>query len=181
MNINYNRWRKILLIALGIAIGSAFCMKWMESDFLANGQKFTIPGLELFYPAEKMTTIFNGMDNQVRTILGYHLAFDFVFMAGVYSCITILCIMATEKTSVKILKLLLIILASFQLIAWGCDIAENLYLLKWLKNSPFKKEISQQELNNFHLIVGVKWIIALLGIILSLPFVFRRKKLLTNN
>jgi hypothetical protein len=181
MNLNYKRWKKLLFLSLGIAVGTAFCMKWMESDFLVNGQKFTILGLELFYPAEKMVAVFNGMDSHVRTILGYHLAFDFGFMVGIYPCIAALCILATEKTSAKILKSLLIILAVFQLIAWGCDIAENSYLLKWLKNSPFEKDINQQELNNFHLIVGAKWIIALLGIILSLPFVFLRKKLSANS
>ena len=181
MNINYNRWKILLLIASGITVGSAFCMKWMESDFLVNGQKFTILGLELFYPAEKMTAVFNSMDSHIRAILGYHLAFDFVFMAGIYPFIAALCILATEKTSAKNLKSLLIILAASQLIAWGCDIAENSFLLKWLKNSPFKNDLSERELNNFHLIVGVKWIIAVLGILSSLPFIFLRKKLPSNN
>lgn len=177
MNFNYNRWKKFLIFSLGIAAGITFCMKWMEGDLLSNGQKFTILGLELFYDKEKMVAVFNGIDDHVKTILRYHLAFDFGFMAGIYPCIAALCIMATKNIEGKALKIFLFILAALQLLAWGCDITENVYLLKWLMNSSFEKDISQQRLDNFHLIVGAKWIIALMGIVLSVPFILRRRKL----
>jgi hypothetical protein len=32
-------------------------MKWMENDLFTNGEKFSILGLELFYPKEKVIGI----------------------------------------------------------------------------------------------------------------------------
>ncbi len=40
-----------------------------------------------------------GLDDHVRTILGYHLHFDFVFMPGVFPGIAALCMMAGEKAT----------------------------------------------------------------------------------
>ena len=84
MNTEYNRWKKLFIFCLGLAMASAFCMKWMESDFWVGDEKFDILGLELFYPAKKVAAILSGIDPHVKTILGYHLSFDFAFMAGVY-------------------------------------------------------------------------------------------------
>src|SRR5678809_1449629 len=39
-----------------------------------------------------------------------------------------------DKVKTKNLKMILFLLASFQLGAWAFDITENYYLLKWLKN-----------------------------------------------
>jgi hypothetical protein len=172
MNLNYNQWEKLFLFALGLFIGTAFCMKWMESDFFQNGQKFTIIGLELFYPKEKVAMVLSDIDEHVKTILRYHLSFDFVFMAGLYPGIAALCMMARVKTGINKLKKMLTIFAVLQLIAWGCDIAENLYLLKWVKNSTIGNDFGQ-----YHFIVTAKWIIAITGVLISIPFALRRRKL----
>ncbi len=171
MNLSYNRWKSLFLFVLGLFLGTAFCMKWMESDFVANGERFTILGLELFYPKEKVISILNGLDDRVRTILRYHLYFDFAFMAGVYPGITSLCMIAREKTESSLIKKILYTTAWLQLAAWAGDIIENYYLLSWIQ----KPEIGY-EFGPYHFIVGVKWIIALAGVLLSIPFVFRRKK-----
>ena len=54
MNLSYYRWKRLFLFGLGLFIGTAFCMKWMEDDLLVNNEKFTILGLELFYTKEKL-------------------------------------------------------------------------------------------------------------------------------
>ena len=161
MKNNSSRWQRLFLFCLGLFIAGAFAMKWMENDLLYHGEKISIFGLELFYPKEKIVEILSGIDDKVKTILGYHLSFDFIFMAGVYPGISCLCMMASEK--VKNLKRILFILAFLQIAGWTFDIVENYYLLKWLK-SP----VIGDEFGFYHLIVYCKWIIALTGALAAL-------------
>src|SRR5258708_35675886 len=104
MNLNYNRWKKLFLFCMGLSVASVFCMKWIEGDLWNNGEKFTIMGLELFYPKEKVIDVLSHLDDRVKTILNYHLHFDFVFMAGVYPGISAMCMMGREKVSSAVLK-----------------------------------------------------------------------------
>ncbi|MGZ8558979.1 MAG: hypothetical protein ACXWWC_11620 [Chitinophagaceae bacterium] len=171
MKLNNNYWNRVFLFSAGIFIGTAFCMKWMEADFWIKGEKFTILGLELFYTREKMIRILSGLETNVRTILSYHLYFDFAFMAGVYPGIAALCMMAGRNTALLLSKKLLTVMAGLQIAAWACDIIENCYLLSWMQNP-----LIGNELELFHLIVGVKWLIALCGIFLSLLSMLIRKK-----
>ena len=172
MNLSYYRWERLFLFGLGLFIGTAFCMKWMEHDLLVNNEKFTILGLELFYTKEKLQAILSALDYRVQTILCYHLYFDFAFMAGVYPGITSLYMMAREKVASSRLKTVLYILAAFQLLAWAADIMENYYLLTWIK-----EPIIGNEFERYHVIVAVKWIIALAGALLAIPLVLRKKLL----
>jgi hypothetical protein len=169
------KWNRLLLFCIGLFIASAFSMKWMENDLFFNGQVISIFGLELFYPAEKIVTIFSGIDERVKTILEYHLSFDFVFMAGVYPGISCLCMMAAEKLNNRNIKRLFIAFAFLQLFAWSFDIIENYYLLKWLKSPVIGKEFGF-----YHVVVYSKWIIALTGAFISFiglsTYLFRKKK-----
>ena len=92
-----SHWKKLFLFCLGLALGTSFCMKWLERSFYANDELFTIMGLELFYPKEKLIAILTGMDAHVKAILRFHLHFDFAFMAGVFPGIAAACMMAKEK------------------------------------------------------------------------------------
>lgn len=156
-------WNKLFLFCLGLFIASAFCMKWMEGDLLHNGSLFTIIGLEVSYPQEKVYLLLSGIDQPVRTILKYHLSFDFVFMAGVYTGIACLCMMVRKRWVGKKAASLLTLMALLQLVAWGCDIAENMYLLKWLKDPS-----TISSFQTYHLVVYAKWLIALSGVLLAL-------------
>jgi hypothetical protein len=91
MIISYKGWKNIFLLCLGIFAGTGFCMKWVEGDFVQNGSLFTIIGLEISYPKEQVSAILSGLDGPVKTILRYHLCFDFAFMLGVYPGIAALC------------------------------------------------------------------------------------------
>jgi hypothetical protein len=171
MDLNYKRWQKLFLFCSGLALGAAFCMKWMETDLWQGGEKFTVIGLEITYSADKLNSIMMGLSEQVRTILRYHLHFDYAFMAGVYPGIAALCMMAREKTVNESWKKLLFIIALLQTLAWACDIFENRYLLKWM-SSPVTWDAYQV----YHVIVWTKWIIALSAIIIVIPFFVRRKR-----
>lgn len=172
MTTNGKNLQKIFLVCLGLFAGTAFCMKWMEGDFVQNGQKFTIIGLEISYTREKVTAILSGLDDHVRTILRYHLWFDFLFMAGAYPGIAILCLMARNKVTGIVLQKVLMTLAALQLMAWTCDVLENYCLLKWIK-----KPVIGNEFKLYHFIVVVKWIIALAGAFLAIPLIARKYRI----
>ena len=163
MNISYNRWKKLFIFCMGLSFGAAFCMKWMENDLWVNGEKFTVIGLELFYPKEKVADILSHLDVHVKTILNYHLHFDFAFMAGIFPGISALAMMAREKVFSNGLRKLLFILAAIQLLAWAGDITENLFLIKWVKQPLIGDEFAL-----YHFIVASKWVIAITGFIVAL-------------
>lgn len=165
---NYtSKWNRLFLFCLGLFIAGSFNMKWLENDLVYNGDKISIFGLELFYNPEKIMTIFSGMDDKVKTILGYHLSFDFVFMAGCYPGIACLCMMAGEKVKSKNSKIFLRLLASLQLLAWAFDAVENYYLFKWLKNP-----VIGPEFGFYHAVVYNKWIIALAAFLFAVAVLF---------
>ncbi len=171
MIYNHKLWQRLFLFSLGLFAGTAFCMKWMEGDFLQNGQKFTIIGLEISYPKEKVAAILAGLDEHVKMILRYHLSFDFAFMAGVYPGIAALCMMARGKLAAAGIRKILLAFALLQMVAWGCDIFENCSLLNWIKNPAIGDEFSF-----YHYIVYAKWIIALAGALLAIPLAMRKRK-----
>ena len=170
------RWQKLFLFCLGLFIAGAFAMKWMENDLLFNNEKISIFGLELFYPKEKIVEIFSGISDKVKTIMEYHLSFDFVFMAGCYPGIACLCMIVSAKAASKNLKRILFILAFMQIFGWTFDVIENYYLLKWLKNP-----VIGDEFGFYHVVVYSKWIIALMGALLAIVILvgsmFKRKNL----
>ena len=151
-------------------------MKWIESDLLYHNEKISIFGLELFYPKEKIVEIFSGVSDKVKTILRYHLSFDFIFMAGCYPGIACLCMMARNKISRKSIKSILFAMAFLQIFGWTFDVVENYYLLKWLKSPMIGDEFIF-----YHIVVYSKWIIAstgaLLAIVILVGSMFKRKNL----
>ena len=174
MRNNFNHWNRLFLFCLGLFIAGAFTMKWMESDLIYNNEKISIFGLELFYPKEKIIEILSGTSDKVKTILSYHLSFDFIFMAGCYPGIACLCMMAAEKIKSKNIKRVLFVFAFLQVFAWAFDIIENYYLLKWLK-----QPIIGNEFGFYHVVVYSKWAIALSGALIALltlvATLFKRK------
>lgn len=170
MILNYKHWKTLFLVCLGIFVGSAFCMKWIESDFFHNGKLFTIIGLEITYSKEKIIEIFSGISPAAKSVVGYHLSFDFVFMAGVYPGIAALCMMAREKRKNKLIRRVLLSAALLQVIAFGCDIIENMYLLKWLDTPAIENEFVF-----FHCVVAIKWLLAISGALIAITLVLKKK------
>jgi len=135
-------------------------------------EKFSIIRLELFYPKDKVESVLAGLDQRVATILNYHLHFDFAFMAGIFPGIAALCMMARERTGKNGFKKMLIILALLQMLAWALDITENTFLLSWVRNP----HIAANDFKLFHVAVATKWIIALLGALIVIPFFMTKRK-----
>ena len=175
MKLSFSKWQRLFLFCAGLFIASSFAMKWIESDLVYRGETISIFGLELFYSREQLIEIFSGIDNKVKTILSYHLHFDYVFMAGCFPGIACLCMMAAEKINRKNFKRLLFILAFAQPFAWIFDLVENHYLLKWL-NDP----VIGDEFRFYHAVVITKWVIALAGALIAIVILvgsmFKRKK-----
>jgi len=172
MALRYNNWQSFFVFCLGLFLGTAFCMKWMEADLRVNGEKFTIIGLELFYSKQKVAHIMASLDYRVQTILKYHLYFDFAFMAGVYPGVASLCMMAGKRVNSSSVKKLLYFLAALQLLAWLADVYENLWLLQWTMQ-PF----IGNEFASYHIAVVVKWIIALAAATVAIYFLIRKKNI----
>jgi hypothetical protein len=170
MTITTKSWQKLFLFCLGVSASAAFCMKWMEHDLFLKDEKFTILGLELFYSREKVAAILSGLTPPVKTILQYHLSFDFAFMTGVYPGIAALCMIAKEKARATPIKKILYILAILQLGAWAADMTENYYLLRWIRGP-----VIGNEFGFYHFVVYFKWIIALVAVLLAIPFAAKRK------
>ena len=176
MKNDFSQWQRLFLFCLGLFLAGAFAMKWIEGDLIYNNENISIFGLELFYPKEKIVEIFSGINDKVKAILGYHLSFDFIFMAGCYPGIACLSMMASAKVNNKNLKRILFILAFLQIFGWTFDVIENYYLLKWLKTP-----VIGNEFGFYHVVVYSKWIIALSGalfaIVILVGSMFKRKNL----
>ena len=169
MTMSYKDWKNLFLLCLGLFVGTAICMKWLESEFVVNGSVFTIIGLEITYPKDQVAAIFKGLDEPARSLLRFQLLFDFAFMAGVYPGIAALCMMAVQKSRKPLFRQLLLTLAALQAVAWACDIIENVYLLKWLR---IPDTIS--DFGFYHIVVWVKWILALGAALIAIPSALRR-------
>jgi hypothetical protein len=170
MFISIQNWKKVFLFCLGILLGAAFCMKWLEAAFRVNGENFTIIGLEISYPQQKVAVILSALQEPVVSLLRYQLIFDFIFMAGVYPGIAALCMMGASKAG-AFWKRILVSLALLQLLAWAADIYENYCLLKWIKDPS-----SISGFETYHLIVSLKWALALIALLFAIPFAVRRRK-----
>jgi len=171
MKMNEKRLSRGFLFFLGITLGSAICMKWMEGQFLYEGKIFTILGLELQYPAEQMSTLLSGIEEPVKSLLRFHLRFDFVFMAGVYPGIAILCLWAAVRTPNPRYRKILQGFAMLQALAWYSDIRENLFLFQWIKDPG-----TITDLTGYHRVVWIKWILAISGLFIALPGLFLARK-----
>jgi hypothetical protein len=92
-------------------------------------------------------------------------------MAGVYPGIAALCMMARDKSANSVIRKTLFVFAALQLVAWGCDIVENCYLLKWIKDP-----VIGIEFGFYHIVVYAKWIIALFAALIAIPLATRKRK-----
>lgn len=171
MVINSKLWQKIFLFSVGLTAGAMFCMKLIESDLIHNGKIFSILGLEISYPKEKVAEILSGIDDKTRTVLRYHLSFDFAFMAGIFPLIASLNMMARQKQTGRFIRILLLFMALAQLLAWSLDIVENIYLLKWLHGQSMGGDFDL-----FHFVVYTKWILAVTGFLVGLFFILKKSK-----
>jgi hypothetical protein len=165
------RWRNLFLFCLGVSLATLFIMQWLEADFWMNDEKFSMPGLELFYSKREVVTVLSQIKQPAKTALNYDLIFDFVFMAGLYPGIAALCMMAREKPSRKSIQTALFALAILQPVAWIFDVVGSCFLLSWMD-----KPVIGDEFGIYHNLAIIKWVIAFAGLFLPIiVFVFGSK------
>ena len=99
-------------------------------------RKFSILDLQLPSSAQELVNLIKGIfdlpdDQSQKTLkaLRRHLYIDFIFMPAAYGSIFLLCYLAAGKMT-NLGHPVFLILAWLQIIAWLCDIIENIYLLK---------------------------------------------------
>ena len=172
MSANVFSWKNLFFFCLGLFLASMFCMKWIESDFISNGKLFTIIDLELNLDRQALVNLLSGLDDKTKTVVSYHLHFDFAFMAGVFPGMACICMIVRNNCRNSFFCSMLWLFALLQFVAWSFDIYENTHLLKWL-NDPQ----STDTLSFFHTLVRLKFIFAFGALIISLiAFLFFRKK-----
>ena len=179
MQSNYNtfyfktvrRWQMLFALCAGLFIASTFVMKWIESDLVFEGKLISILGLEFFYSKDTIESIFGGITPEVRRLLGYHLYFDFIFMMGCFPGIAALCMIVFHRSGSDLWKRILMTLAVLQVIAWACDVAENIMLIRWLSETSVRHSMSL-----FRFLVFTKWIIAVTGFLVAIVGLMLRRK-----
>ncbi|SIN78644.1 hypothetical protein SAMN04488055_1342 [Chitinophaga niabensis] len=99
----------------------------------AAGVEIPFSILDLQFPSseQELCNIMKGLSPVARKALRAHLWVDFLFMAGFYPSIAILCIIVGYKTDVG--QYFFWLLAALQLAAWLFDILENGYCLRKLR------------------------------------------------
>jgi len=174
MSANVSSWKKLFYFCLGLFLASAFCMKWMEPEFISRGKMFSIMDLELYLGKDELQQLLLNLDDKTSTIVNYHLHFDFLFMAGVFPGIACLCMLTRARIQKerRSIRSILFVMASLQLFAWSFDIYENTHLLKWLKHPDLIDNIGL-----YHALVRSKFVLAFSGVIIAgLAFLTSLKK-----
>lgn len=125
--------------------------------------------LDLQFPSseQELCNIMKGLSPAAKKAVRAHLWVDFLFMAGFYPSIAILCIIVGYKTDVG--QYFFWLVAALQLFAWLFDILENGYCLRKLRepvpgatNNAFK---------SYSFFVYAKFALCLAGVI-SVPALF---------
>jgi hypothetical protein len=169
-----NHYWPLLIACLALFIVTTLIMQRLAAGFFTMGkvrQSFTIFDLEFPSKSSELMKLIRGIDKlpdpaeriSSRAALRWHLWVDFLFMAGIYPLIFLLCWKASGKMD-SIGKGLFIGLAWAQALAWLLDIIENIYLLRKLS----QPEKSARRVHRWYLrVVTAKWILALVGLVCS--------------
>lgn len=123
------------------------------------------PGfIETLYDSPEPVKIsYKELAENSKKALKNNLLYDFIFMAGVYPFIALLCINTANRMTYWGLYIFLGF-AVLQLTAWLFDILENLYLLKELKSPGALAALHTV----YKKIVMAKWIFAVTGLVCAL-------------
>lgn len=134
-------------------------------------RKFSIMDLELPASAQELVNIVKGIfllpvaqSKKAVNALKGQLYVDFIFMAAAYISIFILCSIVSGKMT-YLGHSVFMVLAWLQLIAWLCDIIENIYLLKKLTPAIVASKPAVHKA--YQILEILKWGIAMTGTVCS--------------
>ena len=161
-------------ISFAVMLSVALIMKIQSRNFYTNDvviRKFTMMDLELPASAREIVNLIKGIyllpskgiQKTLRSLKGQLYA-DFIFMPAAYGSIFLLCMQVSLKTS-STAHWILAIIAWLQVMAWLCDIIENIYLLNKIRPDVV---VSGNAIHNAYTILEfIKWSIILTGVICS--------------
>ena len=140
--------KTLFALLLLITVAATGLMSRIARDFkLQDGGKFSIMHLELPQSKEGINLLMAAFAPGTQKAVLNQLNADYIFMAGCYPGIVVLCLIAIrritnlnalqkdldKKQTGKEWKKLLLALAILQLFAWGLDVWENAQLESWLQ------------------------------------------------
>ncbi|MBO9154411.1 hypothetical protein ACFOTA_19510 [Chitinophaga sp. GCM10012297] len=159
-----------LLITYTVLLTGAIWMTRIARRFFfrdKDGLRRVFNILDLQFPVsdDELTTMIANMLPGVRKAVRLHLWVDFLFMAGFYPTIALLCFMLGDKTGNGVYFFWL--MGALQGVAWLCDIFENLWLLR-----KIRKPGPDRQFRTYSFFVYTKFILAYAGAGVTLPVAF---------
>lgn len=142
--------KTLFALVLFITLAANAWMAFVGRDFkLSDGSRFSIMNMELPQSGDSLQAMMANLAPGTKEAVLKQLNIDYIFMAGCYPAIAILCLIAIRRIAqINILqkdlnktqtgalwKNLLMALAIMQLAAWGLDVWENAQTEHWLHAS----------------------------------------------
>ncbi len=162
--------RFYLVLCVGLLLATLLWMTQLAKKFRyrnGSGEQSPFTILDLQFPSSEteMDKLVAGLEPPARQALKAHLWVDFLFMAGFYPAIALLCIIIGAKTGPG--EYFFWLVAALQIVAWAADVYENVYGLRKMKEAPVKGGFS-----TYSFFVNVKFLLAFLGLAVTLPLAF---------
>lgn len=129
---------------------------------------FTLLDLQFPSSPAELVELIQNMPEDARRAVRAHLWVDFIFMAALYPLIALLCLVLGDKTGAG--QYFFWLIAALQFFAWLFDILENAYLLKKLRQPSVQP--GARPFRNYTFYVYAKFILAFLGVAVTLPVMF---------
>lgn len=173
-----NNWL-LFTVAFTLLLVVSFIMQQQSKHFYTQDvivKKFSIMELELPATSKELYNIITGLfrlpaDKSRRSLnaLRGQLWIDFLFMPLAYGCIFLLCWRVANKMHTAAGYIVFMAFAVGQIIAWICDIFENIFLLSQLK--PNVKEMSERRHQWYLRMEAVKWGLSVIAAVCSISAV----------
>ncbi|RPD39668.1 hypothetical protein [Chitinophaga barathri] len=159
-----------LLITYTILLITAIWMTKIARRFFFRDRDglrriFNILDLEFPVSDAELAGMIQNMLPGVRKAVRLHLWVDFLFMLGFYPFTAMLCLIIGYKTGIG--AYFYSMMAALQGVAWGCDILENIYLLRKLRKPEPGKQFG-----TYSFFVYTKFILCYAGLGVTLPVAF---------
>lgn len=161
------------MISFTLMLFTALWMSILGKKFYyrdAAGVEVPFNILDLQFPSseQEMSQIMGGLSPVAKKAVRGHLWIDFLFMAGFYPSIAILCIIVGDKTDIG--QYFFWLMAALQLFAWLFDILENGYCLRKLRKPVVGA--TKSAFQSYSFFVYAKFILCLAGVAVSVPALF---------
>jgi hypothetical protein len=162
--------RFYLVISVALMAITALWLMQIAKKFrytARSGEVLPFTIIDIQFPASEaeMDGMIAGMQPEARQALKAHLRLDFLFMAGFYPAIALLCIIIGAKTGLG--EYFFWLVASLQGVAWAADICENVYCLRKMRHPP-----ANGGFRSYSVFVNTKFVLAFLGGAVTLPLAF---------